>query len=105
LPVDVMVGFFTQQINVGSIVKTDAHSIFVAASRDVGPATLYGGLATEKSTLEVDYTEAGTDTHVNFETEGQMKSRVTLGASLHFLYAEANFGKMTVFSAGVGFGL
>ena len=105
LPVDVMVGFFKQKIDIGTIVKTDAHSIFAAASKDFGPATLYGGLAAEKSTLEVDYTEAGTDTHVNFKTEGQMKSRVTFGASLHFLYAEANFGKMTVFSAGVGFGL
>ncbi len=105
LPVDVMVGFFKQQIDIGTIVQTDAHSIFAAASRAFGPATVYGGFAAEKSSLEVDYIEKATDTHVNFKADGKMKFRTTLGVSLHVIYAEASFGSMTVFSAGVGFGL
>jgi hypothetical protein len=108
MPVDIMVGFFTQQIDVGTIVETDATSFYAAASKQYGIATVYGGLAAESSTMKVSYTEEGTDTTVDFELDGDNKARFTLGTTLNLgamLNAEIGFGKLTVFSAGLMFGM
>jgi hypothetical protein len=108
LPLDVAVGFFKQEVNFGSIVKTDASSIFLAASKSFGMATLYGGFAKEQGKMNVSYTEETTDATIDFEVESIMKSRFTLGATLSLgakLYAEANFGELSVYSAGLIFGM
>jgi len=111
LPVDVMVGFFTQNIDVGDIVETEATSIYLAASRDFGPLTGYAGVAKESSSMKVAYTfdEVGFDpVDVAFEVDGEMENRLTLGATLNApvkLNAEINVGTLTVFSAGLMFGM
>jgi hypothetical protein len=107
-PVDVMVGFFTQEIDLGTIVQTDASSYFVAASKSFGRATLYGGFSKEESTMTVDYTEEGSDTRVNFEMDGKMTSRATVGATLNLgakLNLEMGVGKMVVYNVGLLFGM
>jgi hypothetical protein len=108
LPVDVMIGFFKQEIDLGTVVETDASSIFIAASRRFGLATVYGGLAKESSTMKVSYTEEITDQTVDFEVDGDMGARLTLGATLSLgakLNFEAGLGKLTVLSAGLLFGI
>jgi hypothetical protein len=110
LPVDVMIGFFNQQIDVGTIVETDARSLFLAVSRKFSAFVVYGGLATESSTMDVSYTyedAAGGPAEVRFETDGEVESRVTVGATLDApvkLNAEMNVGKLVVYSAGLMFG-
>lgn len=107
-PVDVMVGFFKQEIDLGTIVQTDASSYFVAASKSFGRATLYGGYAKEESTMEVDYTEEESGTNVSFKMDGKMTNRLTVGATLN-LGAKLNFemgvGQMVVYNVGLLFGM
>lgn len=108
LPVDVAVGFFRQDLDVGTILDTDAHSVFLAASKKFGLATLYTGVAKEKGEVAVSYVEEDTGTRVEFEMESAMKSRFTLGATLSLgakLNVEAAFGNVTVYSAGLLFGM
>ncbi|MBD3221315.1 hypothetical protein GF314_08720 [bacterium] len=110
LPVDVMVGFFNQQIDVGTIVETDASSLYLAASRKFSAFVVYGGFASESSTMDVSYTyedDVVGEAEVSFETDGDMESRFTLGATLDTpvkLNAEMNVGTMVVYSAGLMFG-
>ncbi len=108
LPVDVMVGFFSQQIDAGTIVETEANSFYVAASKQYGLATLYGGVAKESSTMSVNYEEETTGAAVDFEIDGDNEARFTLGATLDVgakLNAEIGLGKLTVVSAGLMFGM
>jgi hypothetical protein len=111
LPVDVMIGFFQQEIDLGTIVETEATSIYLAASKNLGIITAYAGLAKESSTMDVAYTfdEDGFDpVDVAFSLDGDMGSRFTLGATLNGplkLNAEMNVGTLTVYSAGIMFGM
>lgn len=108
LPVDLLIGFFKQEIELGTIVETEATSIYVAASRAFGLATVYAGLAKESSTMTVNYTPEDSDTRVRFEVDGDMSARFTLGATLNLgakLNAEVGVGKLTVFTAGLLFGI
>ncbi|MEZ4389140.1 MAG: DUF6588 family protein [Candidatus Krumholzibacteriia bacterium] len=111
LPVDVMVGFFTQQIDVGTIVETDATSFYLAASKNLGLITGYAGVAAESSSLKVAYTfeEPGFDpVDVDFTLDGEQSARFTLGATLNGpvkLNVEMNVGTLAVYSAGIMFGM
>jgi len=109
LPVDVMVGFFNQEINVGSVYESKANSFFAAASKSYTMLTVYGGIALEDSELDVAYTpDDPALTDVAFTVEGIQDTRLTLGVSFDFLAklnVEAGLGnKMTSFSAGLMFG-
>jgi hypothetical protein len=111
LPVDVMVGFFKQNLDVGDIIETDATSWFLAASKSFSFLTLYGGAAKESSNFAAHYTwirSDGVEKNVAFEVEGTQKSRFTLGASLAFgvrLSADVNIGsELTTYTAGIGLG-
>lgn len=107
-PVDVMAGFFTQQIDLGTVVQTDATSVFAAASRKYGVATVYGGFAWESSKMKVDYVEESTGERVTFEKDGRMSGRVTLGATADIgvkLNGEIGIGNMVVYNVGIMFGM
>jgi hypothetical protein len=108
LPLDVAVGFFKQEIDFGTVVKTEANSVFLAASKSFGLATLYGGFAKENGKMNVSYTEDTTAATIDFEVESIMKSRFTVGTTLNLgvkLYGEANFGQLSVYSAGLIVGM
>lgn len=107
LALDVAVGYFKQQVEVGDVTETDAHSVFVAASKELGAVTVYGGWATERGETRVSYDWENTGEHVEFTGESKMDTRVTLGTSVDVgaaLYAEVGLAEMTVFSLGVVFG-
>jgi len=111
LPVDVMVGFFKQNLDVGNVIETDATSWFLAASKSVGVLTFYGGAAKESSNFKAHYTwnrSDGTEVPVALEVEGTQKSRFTLGASLGIgvrLSGDVSIGsELTTYTAGLGFG-
>ncbi len=111
LPVDVMVGFFKQNLDIGNVIETDATSWFLAASKSFSVLTLYGGAAKESSNFKAHYTwnrSDGSEVPVALEVEGTQKSRFTLGASLAIgvrLNADVNIGsELTTYTAGLGFG-
>lgn len=113
LPIDVMAGFFTQEIDVGTVYQSSAHTIFAAASKSFTALTVYGGLATEDSSMDVayDYVDPNPDYNasVAFSVDGIQTTRMTLGVTLD-IFAKLNLevgvgNKMTTFSAGLMFGL
>ncbi len=107
-PVDLMVGYFGQEVELGTFIQTDASSVYAAASKRFGIADVYGGLAWESSTMKVDYTQIDTDVPVSFEKDGRMTNRVTIGATLNLgvmINAEMGIGKMVVYNLGLMFGM
>jgi len=107
-PVDVMVGFSREEVDIGTIFEAEAKSFFVAASKTYGVATLYGGFAKESSSVEVAYEEERTGARVDFEVDGIMENRFTLGATLDLgvmLNAEVGMGDLVVYNVGLMFGM
>ena len=114
-PIDLSVGFFSQKINAGTIFESKTTSYGVNASKRLGWGALnltpYAGYMIEKSTMTFTYdytldTPTGSvPQHINFELEGENKSRVTLGLSIKFLIvninADYNIGTYKSYSAGV----
>lgn len=107
LPFDVMVGFFRQSVDVGTLIQTDANSMFVAASKSFALLTLYGGYAKEDSEIAIAYTYSGNDANVAFTVDDTQESRLTLGATLNVLAklnVEMAHGDLTTYTAGLMFG-
>jgi len=112
LPVDVMIGYFRQSLDIGDVLSADAESWFLAASRSFTAVTVYGGVARESSDFDVDYDwirGPGDVVPVAFNVEGVQDNRFTLGATLEIgvkLNADVNFGsELTTYSAGLMFGI
>jgi hypothetical protein len=108
LPVDIMVGFFTQELKVGDLLDTSANTYFAGVSKDFSVATLYGGFAIEDSEMTVTYQEEGVDAQVDFTVDGIQDSRFTIGAAFNFilkLNVEMGIGEVNTYSAGLMFGL
>ncbi len=109
LPIDVVVGYFRQDLDIGKSLDTDASSFFLGLSRTSSVLTVYGGGALESSKMKVDYTWVSPNGNVpvSFETDGVQEGRLTIGAMVDVglrIYAEANAGKLAVYSAGLMFG-
>jgi hypothetical protein len=111
LPLDVMVGFFKQDVDIGTVITGEASSFFVAASKDFSMLTLYGGLGFESSDVTYAYTytdeTSGATEEISFDVESEQDSRVTFGATLDLplkINLEAGLGDVTVYSAGLLFG-
>ncbi len=107
LPVDVMIGFFRQSLDIGTLVEVDANSMFVAASKKFSLATVYGGYAKEDSEVSIAYTYTGDGSAVDFTVDDTQESHFTLGATLNVLAklnVEMNHGDLTTYAAGLMFG-
>ncbi len=103
LPIDLMIGFFDQEMNVGSLITTSAQTYFVGASKDFSMLRVYGGLSKDKSDMTVAYTEEFTDLGVKFSVDGRQKKHATVGVALNFLLGvnlEKNVGHLTTYSGG-----
>ncbi len=83
-------------------------SIGAQASKSFAALTLYGGIAWEKSTLDLTYTSTAISTTplVDIELEGENTLHFTVGTGLTFavfhLFADVSFGSVTNFSGGLG---
>jgi len=114
IPLDVAASVFYQTLKIGDIFNAKSFNLGVQASKSFAVVTLYGGLQFESSSMDVSYDYSGkyglpTGTPIKLTMEGGNKFRCTTGlaldlAILHF-YADANFGKVTVISGGLGFGI
>jgi len=107
LPVDVMVGYFKQTLNVGTLLEADANSMFVAAGKSFSSVTVYGGYAKEDSKLSVAYVYDTGGQNVAFSVDDTQESRWTGGVTFDVL-AKLNFemahGDLTTYTAGLMFG-
>jgi hypothetical protein len=103
-PVDLMIGFFDQKLDVGSLIESNAKTMFIAASKNLGPLTAYGGFHKEESDMTVSYTYLETGENITFSADARQESRITLGARFGFFNVEMGHGDVTNYSAGAMFG-
>lgn len=105
LPVDLMVGFFTQELDVGSLIETNAKTYFLGASKKFSVLRVYGGFAKDESDMTVSYTEESTGTAIDFGVDGVQESHLTIGVGLPIgLNVEMNAGDLVTYSAGLMLG-
>jgi hypothetical protein len=109
VPVDIAAHVFFSQFRFGDLVSFNGTSIGVEASKSLSILRVYGGLAWEKSSMELKYTPSdATIPAVDITMNGANNFRATIGLGLHIIFfsvfADANFGSVTNFSAGIGFG-
>jgi hypothetical protein len=109
IPLDVAAHVFYSKFSFGDLVNFSGTSIGVEASKSLSILRVYGGLAWEKSSMELKYAPANaTIPAVDITMNGANNFRATVGLGLHIIFfsvfADANFGSITNFSAGIGFG-
>jgi len=114
-PVDLSIGYFTQSLDVGSLLSTSTKAFGLQASRRLGWSYLnltpYIGYQSESSTMTFTYdytvtTAAGPSTqHVSFGMDGANSSRFTAGLAIRLLIfnlnADYNFGTYNSATAGL----
>lgn len=108
IPLDIAGGFFYSKVTSGDIIDFSGLSIGAQAGKSFSVARLYGGLAWEQSTMHLQYTQSAGSAPVDVELDGENSFRFTLGGGLSFgffnVFADANFGSITNFTGGIGFG-
>jgi hypothetical protein len=118
LPVEVSLGYFTQTLDIGDIIKASTNSYGVTLSKQIGGRflnlTSYAGYMFESSEMdfnysfEIDTPGGGTDTqNIAFTLDGINENRTIIGLSLRFailnINADYNFGKKNSATAGLMF--
>ena len=108
-PVDIAAGVFYNRIAFGDLITLGSFSFGAQASKSFSVLDVYGGLAYEKSSMDVTYTSntAGGG-NVNLSLDGANTFRGTIGLGLNLavlrIFGDVNVGSITNFSAGIGFG-
>jgi hypothetical protein len=114
VPVDIAGTVFYQSLKIGDMFTAKSFNIGAQVSKSVAVLTFYGGLQYESSSMDVSYDYSGkyglpTGTPIKLTMDGENTFRATAGLGLNLailhIYADANFGKVTVVSGGLGFGL
>lgn len=116
VPVDIAAGLFYQSFTVGDYIDTKATAFSAQVSKTLAVLTLYGGLQYESTNIDLSYTYTGplppgdeSDRNVSLSLKGENKFRLTAGLGLSLgilhLHADVGIGKVTVLSAGLGFGI
>jgi hypothetical protein len=116
IPLDVAVSFNYGVTTVdltdggGRLFDYSGYAIGLQASKRFAILTVYGGLSTESSSMTVKYesTVPQAPGTIELDLEGANSFRATAGVSLGLgffkLFADVNFGAVTHFSGGIGFG-
>lgn len=110
-PVDIAAGIFYSKFSVGDFIDFTGVTIGAQAGKTFSVLSVFGGLAWESSQMNLSYTSTvqGVNPNVDIDLDGDNSFRFTAGASLQLaffrLFADANFGSVTNFSAGLGFGM
>jgi hypothetical protein len=109
-PVDIAVGAYYNSFKVGDLIDFKGYAFNAQASKSIKILILYGGLAYENSRMNLKYssTDPTAPPIVDINLDGANKFRFTLGVGLSLgilkVFADANFGSVANYSAGIGFG-
>ena len=109
VPVDMAAGIYFNSFTFGDFFDFKGVAVNAVASKSFSILTLYGMLQWEKSTMNLSYTPSDAMSPVvNLSMTGANTFRFTAGLELGLgpikLFGDANFGSVTAFSAGIGFG-
>jgi hypothetical protein len=103
MPVDLSLSYFTQTLEIGDLVETNASNVGLNVSKTFGMKLLsmtpYAGIAAESSKMKFhyDYVTGSVDDivpesiPVSFEVEGKNTSRITAGLSFRLALVNINF--------------
>lgn len=109
-PLDIAASVFYSNFHVGDLIKANGMSLGVQASKSIKILILYGGLAWEKSSMNLAYksTDPNAVAPIDVNLDGANKFRATVGVGVSLgifkVFADANFGSVTNYSGGIGFG-
>lgn len=109
-PVDIAASFFYSDFKLGDLIKANGMSVGLQASKSIKILMLYGGMAWEKSSMDLSFnsTDPTVPPVVDVSLNGANKFRFTVGVGVNFgifkVFADANFGTVTNYSGGIGFG-
>jgi len=109
-PLDIAAGVYYSKFTAGDLIDFTGTNVSVQASKSFSVLSLYGGVAWQKSTLNLKYTttDPAQPGAVDVSLDGSNTFSATLGAGLTLgffhIFADANFGSVTHFSGGIGFG-
>lgn len=103
-PVDLMIGYFDQNLDVGTLIKSSASTFFLAVSKDFSLLKPYIGYAFEDSKMDVSYIWEETGEEVKFSADALQSNRFTVGLKVWFANLEMGVGKLVTYSAGLMFG-
>lgn len=110
IPLDLAAGVYYSRFSAGDLITYNGLSIGAHASKTLSVLTLYGGVAFEKSSLNLKYTSTDplVPASVDISLDGANKFRATAGLKIQLaffkIFADANLGSVTNFSGGIGFG-
>ena len=109
-PLDIAASVFYSNFHVGDLIKANGISLGVQASKSIKILILYGGIAWEKSSMNLAYksTDPTVAAPIDVNLDGANKFRATVGVGVSLgifkVFADANFGSVTNYSGGIGFG-
>jgi hypothetical protein len=109
-PLDIAAGVFYDSFTMGDIINFKGITANLHASKSIKILIIYGGVAWEKSTMNLKYNSSDTSVReeVNLDLTGSNKFRFTMGVGVSLgilkIFADANFGSVTHYSGGIGFG-
>jgi hypothetical protein len=109
VPIDLAAGVYYSSFTFGDYIDAHGVAINAQASKSFSILTLYADLQWEKSTMNLKYTSTdAANPLVDISLTGANTFRFTAGLQLGLgplkLFGDANFGSVTTFSAGFGFG-
>lgn len=117
LPIDLSIGFYYQNMQVGEVFKNNAYSLGLYVSKKLGMIIFfepYAGLTYESSTTNVHYTfnydtpVGPVHTDLDIDLEGENVVGFVLGGNLNLAVFSINFdfkfAEISTMSAGIGFG-
>jgi len=109
-PLDIAASAFYSNFHVGDLITAKGLSFGVQASKSIKILMLYGGMSWEKSTMNLSYksTDPTAASLIDVDMDGANKFRATVGVGISLgifkVFADANFGSVTNYSGGIGFG-
>jgi len=109
-PVDLAAGVYFNSFTIGDLMNFKGFAVNAQASKSIKILILYGGIAYESSKMNLKYssTDPTATKGVDITLDGSNKFRFTVGVGLNLgilkVFADANFGSVTNYSAGIGFG-
>jgi hypothetical protein len=108
VPVDIAAHIYYSKVTFGDLIDASGLAIGVEGGKSISVLDLFAGLEWEKSSLKLSYTPTVTNVPLSVDFDGANSFRFILGLGLNLgpvsLFGDANFGSITCFAAGIGFG-
>ncbi len=113
LPIDLTAGLFYQRLSIGDIMHAAGFMTGLQAGKTFSMVSLYGGAQYQTSTLSLDYLYQGPgstpNTRIRLDLQGRNNVSGTIGIGLNLmvfdLTADASFGRVTIVTLALGFGV